>query len=353
MRDSALAAAVVALLAGCSQRVPTPDRGVERLAESGEDPWGTPWHEPPLVRAAADLPPVVERGVRESLASAARAWGAVGPLEYWIVGTDEAALEELVASYCARRQARGDWAEGPCTDEALARGHDHNFRSYLEVGAEALRRGQPQSSMGWNGRREWSVHLYTSSRPFGFEGLLGVSAAEEQKTVFHEYFHAVQNAAIHSRDHEEREALMGPVWFVEGGAEFMAERTVRRALASGDLATLPGGPLPSLAAVFARRMESARALLQELAPGATLGELGYDHPAASAAYDLGAWAVALLLFDVGDDALLETFYPRLEELGWRGAFRETFGCMPEEFEARFQRFLEEPLEQQLRVLPVR
>jgi hypothetical protein len=351
MRGPALAAAVAVLLTGCSQHVSAPDRGAERLAQQREDPWGTPWHEPPLVHAAADLSPAVERGVRESLASAARAWGAVGPLEYWIVGTDEAALEELVASYCARRQVRGDWTEGPCTDEALARGHDHNFRSYLEVGAEALRRGQPQSSMGWNGRREWSVHLYTSSRPFGFEGLLGVSAAEEQKTVFHEYFHAVQNAAIHSRDHEEREALMGPVWFVEGGAEFMAERTVRRALASGDLAPLPGGNLPPLQTVFARRMEAARDLLDRTSPGARIGELGYDHVAASAAYDLGAWAVALLLHGAGDDALLTDFYPRLDALGWDGAFEATFGRSAASFEEEFARFLRQPLDAQLKVVP--
>ena len=69
------------------------------------------------------------------------------------------------------------------------------------------------------------------------------------------------------------------------------------------------------------------------------------------AYDLGAWAVAWLCDRAGPDVLIESFYPRLEELGWEGAFRESFGLGPEAFYAEFDAFLELEIEEQVRILP--
>jgi hypothetical protein len=66
---------------------------------------------------------------------------------------------------------------------------------------------------------------------------------------------------------------------------------------------------------------------------------------------LGAWAVALLLHGAGDDALLTDFYPRLDALGWDGAFEATFGRSAASFEEEFARFLRQPLDAQLKVVP--
>ena len=53
--------------------------------------------------------------------------------------------------------------------------------------------------------------------------------------MFHEYFHAVQQAHIYTKDYSKRDELAGPVWFVEGGAEFMAMYATARHWASGEM----------------------------------------------------------------------------------------------------------------------
>ena len=69
-----------------------------------------------------------------------------------------------------------------------------------------------------NGHSPFRHHL-----PFGLAGYFGLPGAEDVKTVLHEYWHAVQHSFIDTTDFDERDALMGPVWFVEGSAEFMAQ----------------------------------------------------------------------------------------------------------------------------------
>ena len=76
-----------------------------------------------------------------------------------------------------------------------------------------------------------------------------------------------------------------------------------------------------------------------------------NNDCSGAAYDLGAWAMGYLLDKVGQEALLDTFYPSLNELGWEGAFQKTFGMSSEDFSAEFNLFLEKHLADQLAILP--
>jgi hypothetical protein len=55
-------------------------------------------------------------------------------------------------------------------------------------------------------------------------GSLGWRAAGSDATIaFHEYFHVFQNASITTGDAGTRRDAMGPIWFAEGTAEFMAQ----------------------------------------------------------------------------------------------------------------------------------
>jgi len=320
-------------------------------ADAGADTWGKIIEAPPEVFFAADLSEDVRNGLTETLLAATVEWGNFGPLEYWVLGTDRDAARKLAEQFCERRSQRGEYDEDDCLADALRADRPHNFEYYWKVGADAVSSGRGGSAMGLNGNREWGIHLYSSSYPLGFDRLLGVSPAQEQVTVFHEYFHAVQSAHIQTRDHDQRYALMGPVWFVEGGADYMAETAARKLWASGELATLDGDGRPSFEEGFEHRMRAARSKVEKNCPGVKLHEFTYEHHCEGAAFDLGVWAIAYLLNKAGQSALLDTFYPCLEELGWEGAFQKTFGTSSAEFSDEFAHFVEQPLADQRAILP--
>ena len=328
-----------------SNRVPTPS------SEEDGETWGRIIEDPPEVFIAADLSEKIHTRVTETLLAATVEWGNYGPLEYWVLGTDVDATRDLAMRFCERRDERGEYERSDCLTESQRTDRDHNFEYYRRIGADALASGRGGSSMGLNGNRDWGIHLYSSSYPFGFEGILGVSPSQEQVTIFHEYFHAVQSAHIQTRNHARREALMGPVWFVEGGADYMAEVAVRKLWASGDLVVLDIHGRPPFNEIFRNRLRSAKQRVQRNCPGVRLHEFTYENSCDGAAFDLGAWAIAYLLDEAGQTALLDIFYPNLEELGWEGAFQETFGRSSIEFSEEFAIFLEQPIAEQMMILP--
>ncbi len=326
---------------------PESSRGERKPA----DTWGRLVEVPPEVFFAADLSDDVRTGLTNALLAATAEWGNYGPLEYWVLGTDPEAARELFESFSDRRLRLGQWDESDHQSQRTAKDGDHGFESYRRIGADAVANEQPSGSMGWSGNRDWGIHLYLSSYPLGFDRRFGASPGGEQITVFHEYFHAVQQAHVRTRDHAERFELMGPMWFVEGGADYMAHTTARRLWASGHLPLIDNRGLGSLEQCFEEKMRNGKSALVSLGTGINLGDVTYESEGAAAGYDLGCWAIAYLLNEVGQEALLETFYPDLEGLGWEGAFRRTFGLSSEEFYVVFGSFLKRPLAEQLAILP--
>ena len=69
-------------------------------------------------------------------------------------------------------------------------------------------------------------------------------------------------------------------------------------------------------------------------------------------YRFGAWGVAFLLDKAqNQDAMWQSFWPRIDEIGYDEAFLETFGISKDTFEQEFLKFLELPIEQQLEIIP--
>jgi hypothetical protein len=77
----------------------------------------------------------------------------------------------------------------------------------------------------------------------------------------------------------------------------------------------------------------------------------YEGECRELAYDGGGWAIAYLMNKHGQDVLLKSFHPRVAKLGWEGAFRETFGQSSAEFMAEFSTFMDQPLNEQIKILP--
>ena len=321
------------------------------LKACAEAQWGEICSDPPRIFYAADVPESVRQWLDQALVAATKEWGNYGPLEYWVAGVDRKASEELSEAYCARRAAQGHFPKDGCLK------HDHTARFLPDMAekiAAALVEGRPFSSAGLNGHREFGFHLFSSSFPLGFAGELGVPPADDQKVVLHEYFHAVQHAHINTRDRNERDRKLGPVWFNEGSAEFMAQVTVDRLRSSGALrVAAPEHPTARgwglLRDRMAHTMERVQRALREN-PSLRFTEIRYG-PEQILAYDYGTWAHAWLAAEVGERALLDTFYPKLNAMSWEQAFLETYGLGPGEFEAQFSEFLQLPIEQQLEILP--
>ena len=86
-------------------------------------------------------------------------------------------------------------------DDCLENGYTTKFLPEIAVKVSAaIRSGVPTSAAWRNGKREWGIHLFSPSYPPGYGGLLEVPFADDQKTAFHEYFHALQHAYIFTLD---------------------------------------------------------------------------------------------------------------------------------------------------------
>lgn len=299
------------------------------------------------VFTAADVSDKVKQAVVETLAAASSVWGSSGRLEYWVLGADRDAALQLGLEFCERRVARGQMTRRDCLADNDNR--DHGFLMYQEIGAKALATGMPSGSAGHNGGAEWGFHRMTSSLPLGFAGVLNIAGEDEQVTIFHEYWHSLQNSFIQTIDHRKRQKLMGPVWFVEGSAVAMAEFTTAGLRRSGKLPNWNNASYrwPSLE----QRMTDKMKLIQSKRKTCpTSLPNSYDDDCRQLAYEGGAWAIAYLMERKGRDVLLESFHPQVEKLGWEAAFQKVFGQSSREFKVEFETFLDLSLEEQLKVL---
>ena len=315
--------------------------------KSAADLWGKKVDEAPTFFYASDVAPQVKELLEEAILAAAEEWGNYGPLEYWVAGLDVEAARALADQFCTRWQDRYEDKQN-CLD------YEHVASFLPEQAATisaAVAKGQSQNSAGRNGKRDWGIHLFSSSYPLGFAGVLpGASFADDQTTAFHEYFHAVQHAHIYTfnkdKRYEEYQVQERANWFGEGGAEWMAQITVQRLRESGVLTPSDWTPLAERMAYKMKKLlewqEENQGLRPSEIPPHGMNNVGYDY---------GTWAHAYLANLVGPDALLEEFYPNLNRLGHDGAFLQTYNMTMDEFINEFDKFLNLPLAEQLAIVP--
>jgi hypothetical protein len=344
--------AAVVFVTGCSAQESTdvsPSAGGGPLASDSAQ---VPLSENPGIEVfvAEDLSPEVGQVVLTTLEEASTEWGLYWPVEYWILGVDEAAGVKLVTEFCERREELGQWDFDDCMDRE-AGSEQYSMIEYQQLGAEALATGEYFSTAGWNGTPEWGIHRFASTQPWGLTGVGGIPGDEDVKTVLHEYWHAVQHSFISTTDREARDELMGPVWFVEGSAEYMAQHGHHTLSSEGRLPQVPKGDWPF---AFESQMEG-----KLFGIDAESGECGsrnlisietYEDPCSGLGYEMGAWAIAYLVDLTTTDVLLEELHPMVEKLGWKGAFENAAGMSLEEFDAEFMRFMERSDAERLQIL---
>ena len=203
--------------------------------------WSKPVKCPAEVFVASDLRASTKSTIEATLDAAAAEWGNYGPVEYWVMGADKVAALELVKKYCQRRAKRNDQVNSRCIDRETGSNGSHGLMSYWKIGADALSSRNSRLDAGHNGGMDWGMHKFSSSLPLGLENKLGNSGADDQKIIMHEYFHAVQHAHIRQLDRQKRDKLKGPVWFMEGGAEYMASATHEKLVSEKKLKRINNG----------------------------------------------------------------------------------------------------------------
>jgi len=302
--------------------------------------------------ASSDVDEDIADAMEITLNVAGDYWGLLWPIEYWVMGLDEAAGLELVEEFCSRRDslAQGDY--GDCMDWE-ASSEQHSMIGYQASSAECFEQTRSCGDAAWSGEPEWGFHRFTQSYPFGLAGMMGMSGDDDLAVVLHEYWHGVQHSHISTLDYDLREGLMGPVWFVEGSAEYMGQYGRADLRSQGLLPMVPSGDYPY---EFRGNMLDKLSYIDEAFRGECEGRelielIEYSDPC-TIAYDLGAWSIAYLLSQAGDDVLLEEFYPGLETSGWVGSFEQVAGMTLEEFNADFMEFIRQSDKERMAILPV-
>lgn len=314
--------------------------------------WGELSGVSPEVFCATDITTEVCEWMTRGLLAAISRWGNYAPVEYWVLGADYEAYENLTAINCARRIERGQMRQVDC-DRKHGPGGNHGFYSYWKLGSDSIASGRPGGSAGLNGDRNWGVHFFTASLPVALTDYFEVSGLEEQKTLHHEYFHGVQHAHIFTKDRNQRDELLGPVWFNEGAAEYMAQVAVKEGRASVliDMVKTEGRWSFEFTEQMQQKMQSwERNSLT--CPGLKLKDMTYQNSCNGSSYDLGVWAHAYLANKYGTTILMDTFYPMMNDVSsWEEAFVATYGINSDDFLAEFDTFLELSLSEQVKILP--
>ncbi len=302
-----------------------------------ESGWGVEKGYSPEVFCASDLQETVCPAVTSSLLAAMIEWGSYEPVEYWVLGTEKEAASKLTNINCERRENRGQEGMDDCLRKHGPEG-DYGFDYYRRIGEERLENGFGSSSAAHIGHDEWGFHLFASSITFGFTDLFQpIDGAVDQKIIIHEYFHAIQSS--HMGLGGKRESLKGSDWFVEGGAEYMAEIKLKKAIDTKLLKPIYGSKPYVLRDNMEDHMLRAIDNLSNNCPGNKLQDLNYENQC-DILYSLGSWAMAYLAHVYGEDLLLESFYKNLtEKPNWEVAFNDTYGISLEEFYVDFDKFL--------------
>lgn len=264
--------------------------------------------------------------VREGVELSRSYWGSYGPARVWILGCEDGASisaeakDRFLSEYCAWRTATSERTISECLPHAEER--------FIEV----AERGDPEAYLSDVRDTELrmaelifiNVHKWFSEdEPVPDPVLRGI----------HEYTHVFQQGFGQM-----------PTWMMEGGAVF-AE--VWLPLQEWRL-----DPHEKMRWI----MQSARKAERS---GYTIADMEEIESAPKSvsrfhrelAYDSGAWAIVFMVHRSSSQsvtALRDEFYPLVTKLGWEAALSSYVDMQSKrEFYEAFERFMKEPIEEQL------
>jgi len=294
------------------------------------------------------------------------------PVEYYVLGEDIDAANELASIFCNRRLEDSiesfyygginqdpysqclEFMMFPNQSAASGIGEFRNWNDYDYKGRFEQRRANEdfgvasaelvsKGTLGLIISSNSAVEIITS----GFES----GAAY---IVFHEYFHIYQlhKNTLDIYDYGEDELkFIDASWFIEGGASFYADKLVRTKINSG----LINQSDRTLREQYSQTMEFIKI---EITNGNLsqddLDNFNYYKDKRSPniyGYSLGAWSVAYLNSIASNEYSLIDFYDKFSDLGSKEAFLNVYGITIEEFCTGFNAFLKKPVNEQIEIIP--
>ena len=299
--------------------------------------WGVKKGYSPEVFCASDLQDAICPNVMSALLAAMIEWGNYEPVEYWVIGPGKEATLKLVEINCERRKNRGHMTMVECTNKHA---NENNWFEFYRLESEKV--GSVSASAAHVGHDEWGFHLFNSSSPneFTLDKCESCEPEVDIRIIFHEYFHGVQSSF--KGVGEIRSAVREPDWFIEGSAEYMALITSKKAIDSNLLIPLYISESYVARDQMERWLKEGKESLSSDCPGSKLQDLNYGNQC-NAMYSLGAWAVAYLANEYGEDLLLESLYANLSQKpNFEVGFKDTYGISLEEFYIDFDKFITDP-----------
>jgi len=296
------------------------------------------------------------------------------PVEYYVLGEDIDAANELASTFCNRRLESSieswylqdlntdrysqclEFMMYPNQSEASVIGEILNWNDEDIKGEFEQARANEGPGAAWAQLvSEGALGLVIS----GYSAVEGITSGFESGAsnyVFHEYFHIYQlhKNTLDIYDYGEDELkFIDASWFIEGGASFYADKLVRTKINSG-LINESSEYDETLREQYSETMEFIK---NEITNG-NLSQDGLDNfnyykdkDWNIYGYSLGAWSVAYLNSIASNEYSLIDFYNKFSDLGSKEAFLNVYGITIEEFYTGFNAFLKKPVNEQIEIIP--
>jgi len=296
------------------------------------------------------------------------------PVEYYVLGEDIDAANELASVFCNRRLESNidNWSSQelnadpysqclefmmyPNQSEASVVGEFFNWADDDIKGEFEQARANEGPGAAWAQLvSEGTLGLVIS----GNSATQGITIGFESAAanfVFHEYFHIYQlhKNTLDIYDYGEEELkFIDASWFIEGGASFYADKLVRTKINSGFINESSEYD-ETLREQYSGTMEFIK---NEITNGnlsqEDLDNFNYykDKDWNIYGYSLGAWSVAYLNSIAANEYSLVDFYNKFPDLGSKEAFLTVYGISIEEFYTGFNSFLTKPINEQMEIIP--
>ena len=298
---------------------------------------------------ASDISVATQDRVRITVSMAEKLWGVVEPLEMWVIGLSTKAAMALKEDFCQQRKdtnTPSDYACGPSTYEM-----SNKFWKFANNSIALSKDRDEDREAPYFYRFKHQGGYIMMGYPFGLSGKWYDAVENDQLTIFHEYFHAIQRMY---ENHPQvppgqPDKFDGPDWMKEGLAIYMSEYAVGLLRSIGELEHMrkPIYETEEEYRSYAAIDDALMAILDDVEV------LKKEHPETSlktsgsalesmAPYVYGAWAIAYLSHIAGKDAFIDKYYPAIDSVGWEQAFKQAFGRSVEDFYIEFDQFIKQP-----------